>query len=259
MAIAALTLPITLTALALMTSQLPAATASAGKRGATRPMELAPFLRKSPALSRSTPEVGLSLSMGIAADTALTHAAPPATPGKIFCTGAPARYASYASDGVWQPGMITMLLSAHQVTTSGTRHGATRNSAPASIAALASGVSMTVPQPTITLPSNFLRKLATWSRQPGVVSVNSTMSKPPSIAACIAGAQCSALGVRSTAQALYLAKVSITFCADSGVFLYAPEASVFIPRDDCSNLRAMTVPAALVIRSTWSGDPAKKK
>ena len=47
----------------------------------------------------------------------MTHAAPPATPGKIFCTGAPARYASYASLGVWQPGMITMLLSAHQVTT----------------------------------------------------------------------------------------------------------------------------------------------
>ena len=34
-------------------------------------------------------EVGLSFSMGIAADTALTHAAPPATPGKIFCTCAP--------------------------------------------------------------------------------------------------------------------------------------------------------------------------
>ena len=37
-----------------------------------------------------------------------------------------------------------------------------------SLVALASGMSMTVPQPTITLPSSFLRKLATWSRQPGV-------------------------------------------------------------------------------------------
>ena len=108
-----------------------------------------------------------------------------------------------------------------------------------SSAALASGMSITVPHPTITLPSYFLRKLATWSRQPGVVSVNSTMSKPPSIAACMAGAHCSALGVRRTAQALYLANVSITFCADAGVCLYAPEARVFMPRDDCINLSAI--------------------
>merc|ERR1719201_932096 len=185
---AALTLPMTLTALAWIASQLPGATASAGKSGATRPIELAPPLRNSPALSRSTPEVGLSLSIGMAAETALTQAAPPATPGNIFCTGAPALYARNASDGVWQPGMMTILLRAAQVTTSSTRHGATRNSAPASMAALASGMSMTVPQPTITLPSYLARKLATWSRQPGVVSVNSTMSKPPSIAACMAGA-----------------------------------------------------------------------
>ena len=107
-------------------------------------------------------------------------------------------------------------------------------------ATLASGMSMTVPHPTITLPSYFFRKLATWSRQPGVVSVNSTMSKPPSIAACIAGPHCSAFGVRRTAHALYLAKVSITFCADAGVCLYAPEASVFMPRDDCIIRSAMT-------------------
>merc|ERR1719409_1992891 len=207
--------------LALMTSHLAPATASAGKRGATRPIELAPFLRNSPALSRSTPEVGLSLSIGIAADTAFTHAAPPATPGKIFCTGAPALYAAYASDGVWQPGMITMLLSAAHVTTSGTRTGATRNSAPASIAALASGMSITVPQPTITLPSYLARKSATASRQPGVVSVNSTISKPPSIAACIAGGACSALGVRSTAHARCCLKVASTASNDSGERVYA--------------------------------------
>ena len=105
-----------------------------------------------------------------------------------------------------------------------------------SSAALASGMSITVPHPTITLPSYFLRKLATWSRQPGVVSVNSTMSNPPSMAACMAGAHCSAFGVRRTAQALYLANVSMTFCADAGVCLYAPEARVFMPRDDCINL-----------------------
>merc|ERR1719247_3692566 len=219
----ALTLPMTFCALAWMTSHFSPMTASGGKSGATRPIEEAPALRKSPALSRSTPEVGLTVSMGRALETAPTHAAPPATPGKIFCTGAPALYALYASVGVWQPGMITMLLSAAHVTTSGTRTGATRNSAPASIAALASGMSITVPQPTITLPSYLARKLATWSRQPGVVSVNSTMSKPPSIAACMAGAHCSALGVRSTAHALYLAKVSMTFVTDSGDFIYAAD------------------------------------
>merc|ERR1719217_391771 len=153
-------------------------------------------------------EVGLSLSIGIAADTAFTHAAPPATPGKIFCTGAPALYAAYASDGVWQPGMITMLLSAAHVTTSGTSTGATRNSEPASIAALASGMSITVPHPIITLPSYLARNSATRSRQPGVVSVNSTMSKPPSIAACIAGAHWFSFGVSRTAQARYFLKVS---------------------------------------------------
>ena len=48
-------------------------------------------------------------------------------------------------------------------------------------------------------------------------------SKPPSIAACMAGAHCSALGVRSTAHALYLAKVSMTFVTDSGDFIYAAD------------------------------------
>ena len=110
-----------------------------------------------------------------------------------------------------------------------------------SSAALASGMSITVPHPTITLPSYFLRKLATWSRQPGVVSVNSTMSNPPSMAACMAGAHCSAFGVRRTAQALYLANVSMTFCADAGVCLYAPEARVFMPRDDCINRSAIGI------------------
>ena len=101
-------------------------------------------------------------------------------------------------------------------------------------AALASGMSITVPHPIMTLPSYLARKLATCSRQPGVVSVNSMMSKPPSMAACMAGAHCSALGVRRTAQALCLAKTSITLCADAGVCLYAPEARVFMPRDERS-------------------------
>ena len=89
----ALTLPMTFCAFAVITSHLPLRTASGGKRGATRPTDEAPFLRNSPALSRSTPLVGLRLSIGRAADTAFTHAAPPATPGKIFWTGAPALYA----------------------------------------------------------------------------------------------------------------------------------------------------------------------
>ena len=100
---------------------------------------------------------------------------------------------------------------------------------------------MTVPHPIITLPSYFLRKLATWSRQPGVVSVNSIMSKPPSMAACMAGAHCSALGVRRTAQALYFAKVSITFCDDAGVCLYAPEVRVLKPRDILSAIIAREI------------------
>mmetsp|Transcript_26622 Transcript_26622/g.57474 ORF Transcript_26622/g.57474 Transcript_26622/m.57474 type:complete len:211 (+) Transcript_26622:413-1045(+) len=209
----------TFSAFAWMTSHLAPPTASGGKSGATRPIELAPFLRKSPALSRSTPEVGLSASIGSAAETALTHMWPPATPGKIFWTGAPALYALYASVGVWQPGMITMLCIAHHVTTSGTRTGATRNSDPASMARFASSMSMTVPQPTMTLPSYFARKSATRSRQPGVVSVNSTISKPPLIAASIAGAHCSAFGVRSTAHARCTLKVSRTAWNDSGVLL----------------------------------------
>mmetsp|Transcript_2304 Transcript_2304/g.3692 ORF Transcript_2304/g.3692 Transcript_2304/m.3692 type:complete len:204 (-) Transcript_2304:132-743(-) len=200
----------TFLAFAVIWSQLPAATASGGKSGATSPTELAPFLRKSPALSRSTPEVGLSVSMGIAAETALTHMWPPATPGKIFWTGAPALYALYASVGVWQPGMITMLCSAHQVTTSGCMIGATRNSEPASIARFASWMSITVPQPTITWPSRRARKSETQSRQPGVVSVNSTTSKPPSIEACIALVADSPDGVRRTAQARYVLNRSRT-------------------------------------------------
>mmetsp|Transcript_23416 Transcript_23416/g.58158 ORF Transcript_23416/g.58158 Transcript_23416/m.58158 type:complete len:211 (-) Transcript_23416:103-735(-) len=209
----------TLAAFAWMTSHFSPATASGGNRGATRPTELAPFLRKSPALSRSTPDVGLSVSIGSAAETALTHMWPPATPGKIFWTGAPALYALYASVGVWQPGMITMLCIAHQVTTSGTSTGATRNSEPASMALFASSISITVPHPTITLPSYLARKLETASRQPGVVSVNSTISNPPAMAASIAGGHCSALGVRSTAQALYFLNVSSTFLNDSGDFV----------------------------------------
>mmetsp|Transcript_19339 Transcript_19339/g.61658 ORF Transcript_19339/g.61658 Transcript_19339/m.61658 type:complete len:221 (+) Transcript_19339:174-836(+) len=201
---AALTLPITLVALACTTSHLLPAMTSGGKSGATRPIEH-PSCTKSPALSRSTPEVGLSCSIGRAPLTALTQAAPPATPGKIFCTGAPALYAAYASDGVCVPGMMTTLCVRHHVTTSGTSTGATMNSAPASRASLQSSISMIVPQPTITLPvlspSYFARYSVTRSRQPGVVSVNSTIWKPPSIAASIAGAHFSAVGVRSTAQA----------------------------------------------------------
>jgi hypothetical protein len=60
------------------------------------------------------------------------------------------------------------------------------------------------------------------------------MSKPPSIAACIAGAHCSAFGVRSTAHARYFLKVSITFSIDSGDFMYAavrkPRRAVCIER-----------------------------
>merc|ERR1719326_1224577 len=214
-----------------MRPQSPAATASGGKSGATRPTDEAPALRKSPALSRSTPDVGLSVSMGRALETAPTHAAPPATPGKIFCTGAPALYALYASVGVWQPGMMTMLCIAHHVTTSGTSTGATRNSEPASIAALASSMSMTVPQPTITLPSYLARKSETRSRQPGVVRVNSTISKPPSIAASIAGAHCSSFGVRSTAHARYFLKVSRTLVKDSGDLVYVSLLIVCAERD----------------------------
>ena len=99
-----------------------------------------PSCTKSPALSRSTPEVGLSCSIGRAPLTALTQAAPPATPGKIFCTGAPALYAAYASDGVCVPGMMTTLCVRHHVTTSGTSTGATMNSAPASRASLQSSI-----------------------------------------------------------------------------------------------------------------------
>eukprot|EP00962_Isochrysis_galbana_P028444 scaffold8989_cov93-Isochrysis_galbana.AAC.2 len=87
---AALMLPITFLALAWITSHLFPAMASGVKRGATRPTEVAPALMKSPALSRSTPEVGLSFKKGSADETALIQAAPPATPGKIFWEGAPA-------------------------------------------------------------------------------------------------------------------------------------------------------------------------
>ena len=111
------------------------AVARAGGRRAEHPS-----CTKSPALSRSTPEVGLSCSIGRAPLTALTQAAPPATPGKIFCTGAPALYAAYASDGVCVPGMMTTLCVRHHVTTSGTSTGATMNSAPASRASLQSSI-----------------------------------------------------------------------------------------------------------------------
>ena len=97
------------------------------------------------------------------------------------------------------------------MTTSGTRTGATRNSAPASIAFFrVPGMSITVPQPTITLPSYLARKSETASRQPGAVSLNSTISKPPSMAACIAGGHCSPSACEAPAHARYFLKVSRT-------------------------------------------------
>eukprot|EP00962_Isochrysis_galbana_P028443 scaffold8989_cov93-Isochrysis_galbana.AAC.1 len=117
-----------------------------------------------------------------------------------------------------------MLWKRHQVTTSGTSTGATRNSDPASIASIASWMSRMVPQPTSTLPvlrpSYLARYSATRSRQPGVVSVNSTRLKPPSIAASIAGAALSAVGVRRTAHARSFLKRASTAANDSEDCMY---------------------------------------
>jgi len=58
--------------------------AAGSNNGATSPTDAAPFLKNSPALSRSTPDVGLIAKKGRAELTALTQAGPPATPGKSF-------------------------------------------------------------------------------------------------------------------------------------------------------------------------------
>lgn len=83
------TLAMTLAAFFAMTSKFPAAIAAWSKRGATRPTEAAPFFRYSPALSKSTPLVGLIARKGKAELTAFTQLGPPATPGNNFWSGAP--------------------------------------------------------------------------------------------------------------------------------------------------------------------------
>mmetsp|Transcript_28621 Transcript_28621/g.88522 ORF Transcript_28621/g.88522 Transcript_28621/m.88522 type:complete len:204 (+) Transcript_28621:150-761(+) len=200
----------TLTAFARIWSQSSAWTATGSKSGATRPMDAAPFMRKSAALSRSTPDVGLSFSIGSAFETALTQLLAPATPGKIFCKGAPSLYALNASVGVWQPGTTTICRCTHHSTTSGMSTGVMMNSAPASQAASASAVDRIVPQPTMTSPSYFWRKSARLSSALGVVSVNSAILNPPSIAAVMALGAASAVAVRSTAQTRSRAKRSRT-------------------------------------------------
>ena len=92
------------------------------------------------------------------------------------------------------------------------------NSAPASHAASASVVFMIVPQPTMTSPSYLARKSASVSRQPGVVSVNSAILKPPSIAAVMALGHASAVAVRSTAQTRSRAKRSSTLSRFASLF-----------------------------------------
>merc|ERR1719333_1472016 len=73
----------TLAAFARIWSQSPAWTAAGSNKGATRPTDAAPFMRKSPALSRSTPDVGFSRSMGRAAETALNTRARRRRPGRF--------------------------------------------------------------------------------------------------------------------------------------------------------------------------------
>jgi len=63
--------------------------AAGSNKGATRPTLAAPFLRNSPALSKSTPLVGFIARNGSAEETAFTHEGPPATPGNSFRSGAP--------------------------------------------------------------------------------------------------------------------------------------------------------------------------
>ena len=139
-------------------------------------------------------------NIGSAAETALTQAGPPATPGKSFWIGAPSFQAWTISEGVWHPGAHTILLAAHHSTTSGISTGLTINCAPASKALLASSTVITVPTPVST---SFREAYsATESRHPGVVSVNSTSLNPPSTAAFIAGVQAPTIGVRRTAHAL---------------------------------------------------------
>ncbi len=56
--------------------------------------------------------------------------------------------------------------------------------------------------------AHLARKSARVLRQPGVVNVNSTILNPPSMAACIALGQASAVGVRSTAHARCCRKIA---------------------------------------------------
>mmetsp|Transcript_3054 Transcript_3054/g.10154 ORF Transcript_3054/g.10154 Transcript_3054/m.10154 type:complete len:209 (-) Transcript_3054:1149-1775(-) len=198
-----------------MASQSPALMAFWSNAGATKPSELAPARKKSAAVSISTPEVGLMRNMGSAAATARTQFGPPATPGKSFCTGAPRVYALYNSLGVVQPGMHTILFSAHQVTTSGIKIGDTINLEPASMAALASSMLRIVPHPVKTSVRDAKRDTA--SRQPGVVSVNSARRKPPCTAASMALYAAPSTPVRSTAHALCLANCSSTWLNSASV------------------------------------------
>ena len=115
----------------------------------------APAFTKSPIVCRFTPPVGQSGICGNGPFSAFRYDAPPTLlAGKILMMSPPADHAVKTSVGVIAPGSTATPRSLATAITSGTTHGVTRNSAPASSDPSASARLVTVPAPSSTLGPN---------------------------------------------------------------------------------------------------------
>ncbi|MBA7549845.1 hypothetical protein ES705_42343 [subsurface metagenome] len=151
-----------------------------------------PALMNSPAFSKFTPPVGRKRMCGRGPLSALIYFGPPNCPaGKIFTMSAPISQAWTTSVGVIAPGIAILVYLLHILMTSSFNEGATTNSAPARMDALAVSPSRTVPAPKSTSFPNFP---ATFSITPialGTVIVISIVLIPPSLMASTMFIACS--------------------------------------------------------------------
>ena len=115
---------------------------------------------------------------------------PPVEAGKSLTMSAPSRCAARISPGVKPPISARRPASCASFARPGTRHGETRNCAPASMQRLAVSRSRTVPAPASVFLAIQLHE--------GVVTVISTMPKPASRKQSMALSVSSALARRST-------------------------------------------------------------
>src|SRR4051812_8091111 len=166
-----------------ITSNRPLSIAAASRSADPTPTATAPARIQSPALSRVTPPVGISLTCGSGARTSLMYCGPSAVAGNTLMMSAPASCASRISVGVKQPGATATPRSWHAWMTSRRNTGLTTYRAPASTTALTVAASVTVPAPRMK-PSGMVgassRMRATAF---GTVIVTSSARTPPSASA----------------------------------------------------------------------------